>query len=556
MILKRLIACLCGLFLLAHTAAAATLLPPGEITFLDNNGLPLSGGQVYFYIPNTSTPKDTYKNAAQSSLNTNPVILDSSGRAIIYGAGTYREVLQDSNGNTIWDQATADTSANNFSWAGTSGGTANAQAVTAPNFTNGDGQIIGFIAGFSNSSATTISVNTGTPINVLKGTSSGPVSLSGGEIIAGNQYQVTYNATAGNFQLSSYPISPGFGASTNIASATTTDLGTISSHVANVTGTTTINSFGSTAATSNPIYVVTFAGALTLTNNNTSLILPSAANITTAANDSLTAEYLGSGNWQVLSYSRASGVAVSVSATASPAVNKLKIINGTSAPTTTTQITASSAILGNSSGNTVLASNVSVLLSTATSGAGGLDTGSIANSTWYYVWLIENSSGTVSGIYSLSSTAPTLPSGYIYDVRIGAVRANGSAQLLQVLQLGQVAQYVVLGSGTITALPVMATGSASLWTAIATGTFVPPTSARIRGTLYAGAGSNDVAAAPNSNYSAYTDAPVSATFTGLAQGEASIPFDMVLESTNIYWEASQSFGKVKAVGWVDAVPAN
>src|SRR6202012_197256 len=124
-------------------------------------------------------PKDTYQNAAASVLNTNPVILDGSGRAIIYGSGSYREIVQDLNGNIIWDQTTADTSANNFSWAGTSGGTANAQTVTAPNFTNGDGQQIGFVAGLTNTGPLTLSVNGGTPINVDKSTAAGPSSLSG-----------------------------------------------------------------------------------------------------------------------------------------------------------------------------------------------------------------------------------------------------------------------------------------------------------------------------------------------------------------------------------------
>ena len=40
-------------------AVAATLLPNGKQLFTDSNGAPLAGGSVYFYIPGTSTPKDT-----------------------------------------------------------------------------------------------------------------------------------------------------------------------------------------------------------------------------------------------------------------------------------------------------------------------------------------------------------------------------------------------------------------------------------------------------------------------------------------------------------------
>lgn len=78
----------------------------GEQTFVDSVGVPLAGGTVKFYVPNTSTLKATYKDAAGSMLNTNPVVLDSAGRAIIWGSGTYRQVVKDASGNSIWDQVT------------------------------------------------------------------------------------------------------------------------------------------------------------------------------------------------------------------------------------------------------------------------------------------------------------------------------------------------------------------------------------------------------------------------------------------------------------------
>jgi len=86
--------------------ATATLLPNAKQQFVDANGTPLAGGKVFFYIPNTSTLKNTWQDAGESILNTNPVILDGLGTAIIYGDGQYRQVLQDSAGNTLWDQLT------------------------------------------------------------------------------------------------------------------------------------------------------------------------------------------------------------------------------------------------------------------------------------------------------------------------------------------------------------------------------------------------------------------------------------------------------------------
>lgn len=85
----------------------AALLPNAKQFFVDANGAPLAGGTVAFYVPGTTVPKDTWQDAAGTILNTNPVILDSSGRAVIYGSGSYRQIVKDSLGNTIWDQNTA-----------------------------------------------------------------------------------------------------------------------------------------------------------------------------------------------------------------------------------------------------------------------------------------------------------------------------------------------------------------------------------------------------------------------------------------------------------------
>lgn len=85
----------------------AQLLPNGKQTFLDQNGAPLASGYVWFYIPNTTTPKNTWQDSAQTILNLNPVPLDAAGRAIIYGSGVYRQQVYDVNNNLIWDQLTA-----------------------------------------------------------------------------------------------------------------------------------------------------------------------------------------------------------------------------------------------------------------------------------------------------------------------------------------------------------------------------------------------------------------------------------------------------------------
>lgn len=82
------------------------ILPNGKSQFIDINGKPLVGGTVTFYEPGTLVLKDTWQDSAKTILNTNPIVLDSRGQALIYGDGIYRQRVKDSLGNLIWDELT------------------------------------------------------------------------------------------------------------------------------------------------------------------------------------------------------------------------------------------------------------------------------------------------------------------------------------------------------------------------------------------------------------------------------------------------------------------
>jgi hypothetical protein len=97
------------------------------------------------------------------------------------------------------------------------------------------------------------------------------------------------------------------GAEVDVASAATTDIGVVNSTLIRITGTITITSFGTTYRGPR---LVRFGGALQLTHNDTTLILPGAANITTAAGDCAIVRPVGSpgAGWVVMHYQRAASL--------------------------------------------------------------------------------------------------------------------------------------------------------------------------------------------------------------------------------------------------------
>lgn len=87
-------------------AQSASLLPNAQQQFIGPTGAPYASGTIDMYVPNTSTRKSTWTTSSQATQNTNPIVLNAAGRATIYGVGSYRQVLKDANGLTVWDAVT------------------------------------------------------------------------------------------------------------------------------------------------------------------------------------------------------------------------------------------------------------------------------------------------------------------------------------------------------------------------------------------------------------------------------------------------------------------
>ena len=133
------------------------------------------------------------------------ITLDANGCAIVYGAGTYRQVLEDSLGDIVWDQLTASTGTpGQFYWANLASGTPNAITVTDPSFAGTDGQIISFIPVSTNTGSATLDPSSFGVYPIVKDTSTGAIALTGGEIVANspsNIVEVEFSATQQNFHI-------------------------------------------------------------------------------------------------------------------------------------------------------------------------------------------------------------------------------------------------------------------------------------------------------------------------------------------------------------------
>lgn len=111
----------------------------------------------------------------------------------------------------------------------------------------------------------------------------------------------------------------------------------------------------------------------------------------------------------------------------------------------------------------------------AGTGNGSLDTGSIAASTWYHVWLISTAGGTVDVLTSLSASAPTMPGSYTLKRRIGSMKTNGSSQWTKFIQNGDLFMW---------ARPVLDVVVANPGTAAVTRTLTAPTGVKTEALIH------------------------------------------------------------------------
>lgn len=142
----------------------------------------------------------------------------------------------------------------------------------------------------------------------------------------------------------------------------------------------------------------------------------------------------------------------------------------------TTTLTVGAGRCRDSSNTIDMVISSTLTLTKTVSGPLGIDTGTIAASTWYYVYVIGDSGAfnTPSIIYSLSQSGPTMPAGYDSYRLVGATLTDGSSNFLKFYSSGATSTRVIMWD---VLKVVNATLTATSLTTISVATGVPPIAA-------------------------------------------------------------------------------
>lgn len=189
------------------------------------------------------------------------------------------------------------------------------------------------------------------------------------------------------------------------------------------------------------------------------------------------------------------------------------------------------------------------------SGNGGLDTGSIANTT-YHVWLIQRSdTSVVDALFSTSATSPTMPTNYDRKRRIGSIVRSG----------GSIQGFITAGNGANRRYEWTAAPALSMDTTIGTtatlATLALPTGIVVDALLNlyatnAGAGTVVYVYSPNktdqaASTSATPLAQVTTTTTGLGTAAGVSSLTNTSAQVKVVAIAASTTVRIATIGWTD-----
>jgi hypothetical protein len=281
---------------------------------------------------------------------------------------------------------------------------------------------------------------------------------------------------------------------TSVASAATCDIGAAAGLKVAVTGTTAIASFGTQP---NRLKFVRFAGALTLTHHATSLILPGAANIATAAGDTAIFASDASGNWRCWHYSNLRNRARRANVLAP---HEGLIVRTTSV--SMVDIDAEAVELFDADGNAKQLAMVDLTADITISGKNGCGSGiSESSSTWYYLFVGEDGGTPYCWLDTSTAGANDPDSSSAFRGLVGAIYNDGSGNFISIFQRGR--------DVSRTNHATLTNGTATTYTAISLAAVVPVIATSVFGSLgvNTSAGSTNVFCALATHASVGTTTP-------------------------------------------------
>lgn len=181
--------------------------------------------------------------------------------------------------------------------------------------------------------------------------------------------------------------------------------------------------------------------------------------ISTPSAPSSGTDFLYAKSGDILAYQGSSGIERNIGIGA-PYASLVSITNNSGTPNTQANVTVSGsvALVAPSTGFMAYVNAPgTVTINFATTGANGMDTGSLPTSAPVYIYGIYNpSTSTWAGLgtaISPLSGGPTLPSGYVYQVYLGEMMTDSNPHLRASYQTGKRVTYTSppsVGTGTIT----------------------------------------------------------------------------------------------------------
>lgn len=428
------------------------------------NGIPANGAKLFFYSAGSSTKQTTFTDEAGITPQSNPIILDSRGepsQPIWLEEGLSYKVVFTSATDTdppsspIWDvdnvRGINDTSSSVDQWidSGITPTYVSPTSFTLPGdqtsiFVNKRRIKSAITAGTAYSTILTSVFGALTTVTVVNDSTPLDSGLSNVQLAV-----ITPNNTSLPSVIESFR-------ATVAATATTTPIWTSTAQIQDWTGTPTITDFPDAPQAGAWRYVYPSAG--TVFTDNANIDVQGDVNYITEVGDQVYIEAITLTTFKVFIVKK-DGEAVTPPV---PLKNYFAgYVMSTAGSSATMAIASGQASDSTNATYITLASSISKTTSAwaVGSGNGGLDTGSIANTTWYHFYAIRRpDTSVVDVVFSTNATSPTLPANYTQFRYLGSGLTNGSAQWVLFSQLGD----MVLWDAAVVSFDAVNPGTAAV----------------------------------------------------------------------------------------------